>query len=279
MTDPQWVEIFDLLREEDCLSPTSISGHMSALKFATEKVYREPMRRIEGLYLPKRVDNIRIEPHAEEVRAIVERMRGIPRVVIFVIIGSGMRIEETCQLRVHQLDLIGTMAGVRRGKGDKDRFTRVDQSLVPHLQRYVEWRRGLWNDDLESAGWGVELPCALARKYRNAPREWEWQWLFPSSRLHRDSGRWYVSPRSVQRAMKEARQAAGVSRIITPHHLRHFHAAELKRRGVDMADIQTLLGHADIETTRRYTHSDDIRRMVLPDVISGLFANQLPTSA
>ena len=76
----------------------------------------------------------------------------------------------------------------------------------------------------------VWLPEALARKYPNAPREWPWQWVFPSWSLTQSAGRlWrhHLLPENLQRAMKAAVGKAGLNKRATPHTLRHSFATRL----------------------------------------------------
>ena len=93
--------------------------------------------------------------------------------------GTGLRLVEALRLRIQDVDFPGRIVVVRGGKGDKDRRTMLPASLVEPLQRHMQGLRGVHQADL-AAGWGtVELPHALEWKYRNAAREWAWQWLFP----------------------------------------------------------------------------------------------------
>ena len=73
-------------------------------------------------------------------------------------------------------------------------------------------------------------------------------WLFPSRRVGR------LSTRTVQQVLAKAVKASGVQKGISCHDLRHSFATHLLESGVDIRYIQTLLGHARLETTRIYTH-------------------------
>ncbi|MGO8989305.1 MAG: tyrosine-type recombinase/integrase [bacterium] len=105
----------------------------------------------------------------------------------------------------------------------------------------------------------------MERKYPNAAKEWGWQYVFPSSKRSVDprSGkirRHHVSEKAIQNAVKEALKKAGIVKHASVHTLRHSFATHLLMNGVNIREIQSLLGHKHLETTMIYTHV--IRDMV-----------------
>ena len=173
--------------------------------------------------------------------------------------GGGLRLSEGLRLRIKDVDLDRLILTIRDGKGGKDRSTCLPACVVPALQRQLAARRRLHDLDLARGMVDVELPHALARKYPAAPREWGWQWLFGAadySTCPRTGSvrRHHLHPKTIQRAMHEAVRRAGLHKPATAHTLRHSFATHLLERGQDIRTIQTLLGHASVETTMIYTH-------------------------
>ena len=138
---------------------------------------------------------------------------------------SGARVSEAVELTLDRLFLD---QGVVRliGKGDKERIAPLGEPAIAALGRWVREGR----------------PHLLKPGRRRAV-----PWVFVNTlgeRLSRQG--WYAK-------LREHALAAGITRPISPHRLRHSFATHLLEGGADLRTVQVLLGHADIATTQIYT--------------------------
>lgn len=200
-----------------------------------------------------------------ETAAVLAAASGRPGLFLRLLYGSGMRLAEAQKLRVKDLDFEQQTITVRGGKGDKDRVTILPASLAEPLRQLLDERRKWHHLDLATGHASVDLPHALARKYPRAGTEWGWQYIFatPGHHLDPETGeqrRHHIFDWTVQRAMRDAVRAAGITKPATPHTLRHCFATHLLQAGTDIRRIQELLDHSSVETTMIYTHVAAISR-------------------
>ena len=241
------------------VSASTQNQAQSALLFLYRVVLRLGLEDLESPVRPRTQRRLPVVLAREEVRAVLARLDGPIWIMASLLYGSGLRLMECVRLRVRDLDFPRRTLVVREGKGAKDRPAILPRSLEPRLRRHLQKVRQLHDRDIE-AGYGrVRLPYALARKYPTAALRWEWQWMFPASRIGRDPRtgerlRHHVHESALQRALKQASIEAGLDKRVTPHTLRHSFATHLLEGGADIRTVQELLGHRDVKTTMIYTH-------------------------
>ena len=232
---------------------------LCALLFLYRDVLGVELPYVEGIERAKRPARLPVVFSRQEVDALLSRLPGVYNLVGGLLYGSGLRLTEALRLRVKDLDFDYGEILVRDGKGEKDRRTLLPRPLAEPLRRQLERVKVLHDEDLREGYGEVHLPYALGRKYPNAAREWGWQYVFPSSKLSVDprSGvtrRQHASPDSVQKEVKRALRAGGITKHGGCHTLRHSFATHLLEDGYDLRTIQELLGHSDVRTTQIYTH-------------------------
>jgi integron integrase len=247
------------LASDQKVSASTQRQALAAVLFLYQKVLGLEIGWIDNVVRAKQSQRLPVVMSVEETRTLLAHTSGTPGLFLRLLYGTGLRLMEGLNLRVKDLDLDQRQIIVRSGKGDKDRVTMLPASLVQPLRELLTQRRAWHDKDLSTGHASVDLPHALARKYPHARREWAWQYVFatPGYHVNPETGeerRHHLFDWTIQRAMKEAIRAAGISKPATPHTLRHCFATHLLQAGTDIRTIQELLGHSDVETTMIYTH-------------------------
>src|SRR5262249_53907996 len=216
------LRLFQLHQTQSGLQPPSINSAVSALRFFFTVTLDRPdlARRLTIVPYPRRIPAVlRLEEGALLLQAASAPKY---KAAFALAYGAGLRVSEVVALKVGDIDSKRMLLRVERGKGGKDRHAMLSPPLLELLRAW--WREGRRRNLLLPGGW-----------------------LFP--------GRNPVEPLSARQLCRvvAAAQAAGINKRVSPHTLRHSFATHLLEQGVDIRVIQTLLGHAKLDTTALYT--------------------------
>ena len=189
----------------------------------------------------------------------MEHLTGTMWIIVVLLYGSGLRIQDCLELRVKDLDFDRHQIVVRRGKGQKDRLTMLPTVVRERLQAHLSEVKQQHERDLAKGVGRAVLPFALERKYPKASTDWAWQFVFPASRICRDPrwgppSRYHLHESVVQKAVTKVVRQAGLTKRASSHTFRHSFATHLLEDGYDIRTVQELLGHADVSTTMIYLH-------------------------
>jgi integrase/recombinase XerD len=214
---------FQLKQTEDRVGVPTINSAVSALRFLFTTTLDRPdlARKLTVVRQARRLPEV-LSP--EEVALLLEAAPGPKyKAALATAYGAGLRVSEVVALKVTDVDSTRMMLRVEQGKGRKDRQAMLSPQLLKLLRAW--WREG--------HRIGAMLPGG---------------WLFP--------GRNPVDPlsaRQLNRAVHVAADAAGITKRVSPHTLRHSFATHLLEQNIDIRVIQVLLGHAKLDTTALYT--------------------------
>ncbi len=231
---------------------------LNALVFLYSHVLDQPLKELDNFVRAKRPKRLPVVLERSEVRDLLNCLDGVQQLMASLLYGTGMRLMECVRLRTQDLDFNYHQIVIRDGKGQKDRVVPFPHRLEELLRKQLQQAKAYHKEDLAKGLGEVFLPDALSRKWPNAPKEWIWQYVFPSGKLSVDprsgkSRRHHIHENGLQKAVKRAASQAGITKRVNCHSLRHSFATHLLETGYDIRTVQELLGHADVSTTMIYT--------------------------
>lgn len=170
------------------------------------------------------------------------------RAILELLFSTGLRVSELANLNRENVNLKRDEFSVR-GKGDKIRLVFISDSAKNALLNYLAKRK--------------DLDPALFINFRKAKNKKTTKNKHPEGDISQcrlqDACSLRLTPRSIQRIVKNYAVKAGLTKKVTPHTLRHSFATDLLANGADIRSVQIMLGHSSITTTQIYTHVTDKR--------------------
>jgi integrase/recombinase XerC len=218
---------------------STIGRKLAAMRTFFRFLVREnllPANPAEGMATPRAEKYLPRTLSVDQTFALLDgALTGTPlslrdRAILETLYSCGLRIGELTTLNVGSIDLPQRLVRVL-GKGRKERIVPIGSKAVEALDRYLATRGA------------VSDAAALFTNHRN--------------------GR--LTPRSIQRKLKEQLRSARLLIDATPHSLRHSFATHLLDSGADLRSIQELLGHASLSTTQKYTQVSVSQLMAVYD--------------
>ena len=213
---------YQLHLSESGVSRISLNAAITALRFFCEVTLGrgELMAKTSHVREPRKLPVV-LSP--EEVERLLQAAPGLKyKAALSVAYGAGLRVSEVVALKVEDIDSQRMLIRVDQGKGRKDRYVMLSPTLLEVL-------RAWWH---EAKVRGKMLPHG---------------WLFPGQDPVNP-----LSSRQLNRACHAAAEAAGITKRVSPHTLRHSFATHLLEHKEDIRVIQVLLGHKKLETTALY---------------------------
>lgn len=198
------------------LSENQIHSRINAIKFYFEKVLHRPQMFFD-IPRPKKRKRLPKALHKKEVKHLFEVTVNPKHLLILKLCyGMGLRVSEIINIKISDIDEERNLVLIQRGKGKKDRYVSLPQSIIPEL--YLYYKAYHPKDYLFEGQYGGQY-----------------------------------SVRSAQAVFKKAMNKAGIKKKVGIHGLRHSYATHLLEMGTDISLIQQLLGHNSIKTTLLYT--------------------------
>ena len=260
------IDFLTFMAVEKQVSASSQNLAFNSLLFLFKQVLKKEFGEIKGVVRAKRKPYIPVVLSRQEIDLIFDHLDDPVDLVAKLLYGCGLRLFECLKLRVQDFNFDAGVVTIHDGKGKKDRTVPIPQSIVPELQKQLQKVTAVHEADLKAKFSGTFLPDQLDRKYKNAAKEFIWQWFFPAQSLTllpetKEQRRYHIHETVVSKAIKQAVNNARITKRATAHTFRHSFASHLLQGNYDIRTIQELLGHSDVRTTMIYTHTVQSRTL------------------
>jgi integron integrase len=242
------------------VSASSQNQAFNALLFLFRNGIRKDLGDLKGIPRAKKGKSIPTVLSFEEIESIFKNLNYPFSLVVKLLYGCGLRLNEAITLRIHNFNFDTGMLSVQFSKGQKSRSVPLPQTIIGEIQDHFKRVKNLFKQDLENGYNGVFMPEGIEKKFPYAAKELSWQWFFPAQNITRvmktnEMRRSHIHETSIQKTMRTAVRKAMIPKRVSAHTLRHSFATHLLQSGFDIRTIQTLLGHSDVKTTMIYTHT------------------------
>jgi integron integrase len=170
MGEPEINRFLTHLAVAENVAASTQNQALSAILFLYQAVLEKDLDRLDGVVRAKKPKRLPVVLTRDEVRALLGRMSGVPKLAAWLLYGGGLRLLEALRLRVKNIDFAMNQITVRDGKGQKDRVTILPAIVKELLAEHLKQVRRIHQRDIGQGFGRVYLPDALARKYPNAER-------------------------------------------------------------------------------------------------------------
>lgn len=233
MNSPEIEQFLTHLAVDQNVAASTQNQALAALLFLYQQVLQQPLLYPIDAVRAKTPQRLPVVLSQAEVTRLIAHLPDHYQLIAKLLYGSGLRLMEAIRLRVKDVDFDQHQILVRRGKGHKDRDTLLPDSLIQPLHHQLRYVHILHQNDLAKGYGQVYLPHALDRKYPHASTDWAWQYIFPAHKLSPDPHtpavirRHHLDPSGLQKAVRTAAKAAGLTKPVGCHTLRHSFATHL----------------------------------------------------